>query len=386
MGVPRIKIYQLPPGYTESADTDVQFRKNDELVPFIPKRDKLTDVLASTPLIGVALVSDQPLYRLAYPFVLQTVAVVPSGVGRYYTAEGVDWNAGGNAGGGIGGGVPWKVFDGPYAPVLRDANENVLTASAYTLDSHGIRFTGNTLAETISFYALAGVDDASTRYAFVGGTFYRGANPSWNRLLVRVNDGPLQVIAMPADGVGVVDLGGIVTTPATGVVKASYAVTKLKAQQFISPYPNWIGDHIEQWPDVFVGLYDYPGDQYIDPSGNPIDPKEMPRFRDPGTYQLNFRDGTVTFPEEIDSVATPVRANYARLTGVANVTGQILGAVAGNTEYRAVSESIFPNSHNKRWTGRNDAYTPINIYVDGQKVPVISSAASNEYTLSVKMN
>ena len=138
---------------------------------------------------------------------------------------------------------------------------------------------------------------------------------------------------------------------------------------------------------MFQGLYDYPGDNYVDTGGTPVDPGTMPLFVDPGLYSVNFRDGTVTFPSAIDSAATPVRANYAYLSDVANVTNQKLTVIAGtgNLQYKADTELLFTDSHGKRWVNRNDVYTPLNVYVDGVLTPQPTSALPYD-TLDVKMS
>jgi len=270
---------------------------------------------------------------------------------------------------------------GVLAPILKDSDNNPLALSAYSFTSDGVTFTGSTIAAAIGFFAKSAIGSSIT-FALAGDTFYRGVNPTFNRLLVSKDGAEYAITTMPADGVGYITVTGVTTS-----LKATYAVTATSAKQFISEHPNWVGGHIGLWPDVFVGLYDYPGDQYTDAGGTPIEPGLVPKFRDPGTYSVNFRDGMVEFPTAIDSSATPVRANYAYLTNVANVTNQKLDAVSGsgNLAYQADTELLFTDSHGKRWCNRDDNYTPINVYVNGALTPQPTSVTPYD-TLDVKLS
>jgi hypothetical protein len=258
---------------------------------------------------------------------------------------------------------------GVFAAVVRNALNNVMDATEYAFTADGIRFTG-TAGTSIQFYKKAATG-SSDKFAFLGDTFYRGENPVWNRLLLSIDNGSWASYTRPADGVGYLQISSV-----TIGVKAVYAATTSRARQFISPNQNWIADHWNTSPDLFVGTYDYPGDNYQDGNGTPVEPGDMPLFREPGTYSLNVRDGVVEFPEFIDSVANPVRANYAYLAGVDNVTGMKLDAVTGSSNklFKAQSESLFTAAHGKRIVNRDDAFTPINVYVDGvitpQEIPI----------------
>lgn len=258
---------------------------------------------------------------------------------------------------------------GVFAAVVRNALNNVMDATEFTFTAHGVRFTA-TAGTTIQFYKKAAIGSSDT-FAFLGDTFYRGANPVWNRLLLSIDNGPWGIYTRPADGVGYLQISSVTV----GVV-ATYAVTSTRARQFISPDQNWVTEHWRMWPDAFVGTYDYPGDTYQDSNATPVEPGPMPLFRDPGTYSLNVRDGVVEFPEWIDSTANPVRANYAHLAGVDNVTGMKLDVVAGssNKKFKAATETLFTAAHGKRIVNRDDPYTPINVYVNGvlspQEIPI----------------
>ena len=374
MGVPQVKIYQLPQGYSQDADTDIQRRANDELLPLVPKLTLLSDVNGSTPLTGVVLVSKATLIPFALNSGTASVyALVESGTKPgYYVATGKTWATD----------ILFETL-GVLAPVIKSSGGVVQSITTYTVTTDGIKFVGTFPAgSTITCFLKAAIG-ATTTFAMVSGdTFYRGANATWNRLLVSKDAAEYVVTTMPTDGVGYLTVSSVATS-----LKATYAVTRAATKTFIAEDPNWIGGHTTMWPDVFVGVYDYPGDQYTNTSGTPVNPGTMPLFRDPGTYQANFRDGTIDFPEVIDSAANPVRANYAHLAGVANVTGQKLTAVTGtgNTQFKADTEALFTDSHGKRWVTRNDQYTPTNVYVDGVLTPQPQSVLPYD-DLSIKLS
>lgn len=375
MGAPKIKIYQLPEGYTEAADNDIQSRAGDELIPVVPKLGLLTQVKALAPLTPVIPVTKGDLFcfDLAGGRVTRTLTTNPAKPG-YSIPDAGAWAS-----------YLWQPV-GALAPVVKKADGVVVDPHAYVVDENGITFTTNVVGVTVELYQRATVA-SSKKFAFAGDTFYRGANFMWNRLLVSVDGGEYRVVTPPADRQGYIDAAGV--TALAGVttsLKATYAVervlndgtskTPLPATFFLDEHPNWVGGHIRMWPDVFVGEYDYPGDQYTDTNTNtPVDPHEMPRFREPGTYTLFFREGMVQFAETIDATAAEnapgVRVNASYVAGVTNVTNQKLDAVAatGNRKFRADAEAVYPASHGKRWVGRKDDYMPLNVYVDGVIAP-----------------
>lgn len=366
MSAPRIKFHQLPAGYSEDSDTDIQSNKGDELIPFAPKLGLLSDVKSSSPLTGIVPVDGESLhcFDLDGGRHTHTLTANTSKSGRWITST---WSE-----------VLWEPI-GTLAPIIKKANGDVVAASGYMINADGITFTGSDVGTTIEAYHKASASDKQT-FAFAGDTFYRGANPGWNRLLISKDNAAYAVVTPPSDGVGYITISGV----STGV-KARYAYKKTKTRWFLSDHPNWIGGHIRMWPDVFVGEEDYPGDQYEDIGGTPVEPGSMPSYREPGTYRIIFRDGMVEFPAEIDGEATPVKANYAHTANILNVTGQVLDAVEGSDgkQFQANSEALFPDSHGKRWVGRNDSYLPVNIYIDGVKAPQIQTVPVFD-TLSIK--
>ncbi len=364
-------MYELPQGYTQDADTDIQVHRADEVVPVVLKLSLLSDVKAATPLVGAVIINAADLYCFDPNYGYHTIENLmahPTKAG-VYIPESTAWAD-----------VLHQPL-GALAPIIKDSYPSTMATTTYAFTADGVTFTGSTLGDTISFFVRAAIGTKDT-FALAGDTFYRGANATFNRLLVSKDAAEYAITTQPSDGVGYITVTGVATS-----LKASYAVTTTLARQFISPNPNWVGGHIGQWPDVFQGLYDYPGDNYVDTGGTPVDPGTMPLFVDPGLYSVNFRDGTVTFPSAIDSTATPVRANYAYLSDVANVTNQKLTVIAGtgNLQYKADTELLFTDSHGKRWVNRNDVYTPLNVYVDGVLTPQPTSVLPYD-TLDVKMS
>jgi hypothetical protein len=366
MPAPLIKIYQLPEGYTQDSDSDVQFATSDELIPVVPKLSLLSDVKLKTPLTPIVPVDQQDMPCFNFAGGRQTFALVvnPSRAG-YYIATGQTWNTD----------ILWEPFGVLQVKVFDGATELVKDFDFF-VDEFGIRFDAGVTGTTCQVYMKAALGTQNT-FALVGDTLYRGTNPAWNRLLLQKNGGAWEVGTLPADGVGYITVTGVTTG-----LKAIYAATKTKAKSFVGPHINWVGGHINQWPDVFVGLYDYPGDSG-DVGGVPTNPGEMPKFREWGTYQLDFRTGMVTFPEEINSTATPVRANYAYASFISNVTGMTLDPVSGssNLRYKADTETLFTAAHNKRWVMRNNQYMPLNVYVNGDLTPVPTSVANEVLTV-----
>ena len=363
MGSPRIKIYELPSGFSEDADTDIQYHAADELLPVVPKVELLVQVKTSPALTGIVPVRPEPAPKTTgdlicfdqaggahvHPLTLNTAQP------GYFTVDdgGVAWAD-----------LLWEPI-GNLGPVFKDADSQVIPASEYTVNANGVEFSGNSLGITVTAYHKAAVGASST-FAFLGDTFYRGTNGEWNYVAIQKDGGAWTRITAPDDGVGYITVASVGTD-----VKARYAYSKAKTRWFIAEHSNWVGGHLRMWPDVFVGETDYPGDRYIDAQGAEQEPGNMPAHRDVGTYVVNFREGMVEFPAEIDGNAAPVKVNYAYLANIANVTSQVLDPVAGsnNTQYRAQSEAVFADSHGKRWVGRDDDYTPINIYVDGELTP-----------------
>ena len=341
--VPKIKMYLLQPGYSEDADNDVRSRHMDELLPVKRKPVLLAESIVLDGVIPFEQSDLQPVDVMAGR---QTFNLIPpSGEEQYAdgaTAALID------------------VWDGPLELIVYDDDDVPISHDNFAVvHGSGILFNDGfapPMAGTVSAFTES--TTPSTKWALAGSDLYDGDNTSWNNVAASVDGDPLQ---------SVTPTGGYITTASASGVVATYAIRRQVAKSFVGPQSNWVVDHMDMWPDVFVGTYDYPGDGSI-VEGVPVEPGVVPQYRNHGTYQLRARDGMVVFPEAIDSDATPVKANYAYYEGVANVTGQSLDNLAGWT-YGASSETGFPGSHGQRWVRRNSPTMPLNVYVNGVPTP-----------------
>jgi hypothetical protein len=360
MGAPKLKLYLLAPGYVQTNDTDVQYATGDELLPVIDKSGTLSSALEQ--LVGVMPVKSQPVPQFNQSGGRLSVALTAPDVnhGYWYPPSG----------------TPLTSFLqgtlGTTAFKILDVDNNLIPAANYTVIQDppgtpaGFQFVGTPpTVPTISAYALS---TTSGTYALPSDGIYTGTNPTYNKLWLSVDGAPLAIYTPQGTNNEFVT----VTGTHTSVVATMYYVST-NTRYFVGASNNWVGGHMNMWPDIFQGLIDYPGDQIIGTDGTPTDPLK-PGYLNIGTYQLDFRDGMVIFPAAIDTTQVNlwnkpqvIYSNYAHLIGIGNVTGQVLDPITGsnNTQFQAASEAVFPDSHGKRWVGHNDQYTPRNIYVQG---------------------
>jgi len=362
MGVPNIKIYQLPDGYSEDGDTDLQSRVNDELVPVTPKLAKLAYVKAASPLTGVVLVSQQALIQFDKNSGKVSHPLVASG--SKYATSGVAWAA-----------LLWEPY-GSLAPVVKKGDGTVIDPSQYTLASDGITFTGTDVGATIEAYSKSTTGPA---YALLGDTIYKGTgtNPTWNKLVIGFNGvDPIDMASMYTNGVGYVLVGGA-TTPVVG----TYAYIKPKSKTFISPNPNWIGGHMEMWPDIFVGEYDYRHMLYeITAGGNEVPiPRTLPIS---GSTQRAW--GDTFFPTAhaypMDSFGNILEANAIAMAGKSNSTND---AVALTTDKTAVYYDDKGRPTTVGWTmdGTKNYTSMLSSRVDNMVYWVIDNSQHGDYRL-----
>jgi len=375
---PKIKIYQLAQGYTEDGDTDVQLHRADELLPVVDKSTLLQDAQVMT---GVKIYEGVELYPVDLAAGEQDDDLVPplGEIQQLATGDLLDVLPV------YEGALAIRIMDGDTEIPHQNLAPPVEGQTSWTMESDGIHFHGDPPdGAKIYFHLKANLP--ATQWALPNSLLYDGNNTSFNSPLIKVDDNEYIACEPVEDPVGSGHTPVVITNPAnevlfSGACKSSYT------RYFIGEHPNWVTEHLDMWPDVFVGVIDYPGDtheQVIGGQTELVNPGELPQFRDPNTYQLRARDGMVIFPETIDSVANPVMANYAYLDDIHNVTGQVLDVIESTDglQYRADVEQAYPNSHGKRWVGRDDANTPVNIYVDGQLMPVMVPVVAE--TMGVK--
>jgi hypothetical protein len=155
----------------------------------------------------------------------------------------------------------------------------------------------------------------------------------------------------------------------------TYAYSKQVTKYFIADRENWIENHLYLNPDLFKGMYDYPGDDSEDSQHNPIHQGPIPKYLEQGdNYTIDFRRGLVTFSSEFDSETYPVFASFACAVGIRNVTDQVLASgipsPSGIFRYKALEDNVHPESIGSRWVGKNDDYirTVITVEIDNVKV------------------
>lgn len=353
MPAPFIKIYQLPPGYTEAGDSDIQQTTNDELLPVVDRSQLLPDAVTLT---GIVPYMSSPLQPVNLGAGRANYTLGPSG-GSVQTPTGIS----------IG-----NILDvRGYLGVKVYTSGNVLIDEAYwTFDEDGFHFVSGHAPSGGYVSCYQKHSTPHTSWALASNTPYEGNNPSFNTILVKVDGGALALAS-------VADVNkSYITTASASEVLATYATTKAKTKWFIGEYENWVTNHLRMNPDVFVGEIDYPGDA-TEVDDTPYEPGVLPKYRELGTYTLDARRGMVAFPEDIDSDDLTVKALYAHLDRIQNVTGQRLTVIGGTggLHFKATSETAFPGSHGKRWVRQNRETLPLNIYVNGDPVPTITSVA-----------
>lgn len=362
MSAPLIKFYRLDETYSEDGDNDIQTQQGDHLVPVRDRSQLLSDAKLLTGILPVEQEAMQPvdlgLGRQSYNL------VPPSGVTQTPV------------------GVPTQIVDvinGELAINVYQPDATLISRSDYEWDGSAFTFNDG-VPPPSGGYVSCYVEPAGnnhTAWALRGNTLYDGENSSYNKIRISIDSGPEEQVNPATAG------NSYVSTVGASGVTATYAITQTTSKWFIGAENNWVTDHLHMRPDVFVGTIDYPGDQTTI-GGIPVEPGLLPAWRDPQTYSLQARDGLVNFPEAVNSLDNPVKANYAFLVGIDNVTNQQLDDVGpSGTTYRAVSETAFPDSHGKHWVRRNSLQQPLNIYVDGVTTPQITTVTPYDQ-LSIK--
>lgn len=261
---------------------------------------------------------------------------------------------------------------GHLGPVVCDYLGDPIDDTLYTIDNAGVHFVdAGPSGATLSTYAKASLP--ATTWALRGNTLYAGGNANFNRIEIRVDGGARTLV----------DYGDLdedtsyVTTASASGTTATHTCLASLTTQYIGEFGNWVDDHMQTRPDVFVGTQDYPGDSWKDEQDITHNPGQVPSWVARDTYQLNARDGMVSFFEDVDSTASPVRAMYAYIAGAANVTGQTLDVVPDSSGkvFRAITDTLYPTSIGARWVNRDTVDMPRNFYVNGVIAPQVVSVA-----------
>lgn len=345
----------------------------DELLPYVARSQLLADAVLLHPIIPV---DEQPLIPIDYAGGTHTHDLTPSG-GSVQTPVGKTL-------------AELVLVRGTLGYVVRDSSNNPISEKHYTIEEDGIHFEDGyePAPGTIQAYYKAAVP--CQEWALDHHDLYDGDNDSFNRVLINKDDAGWEVCTTVSNG-------RLTTIASHSEILASYAYWYSRTKYYCGANNNWIDDHLRLRPDVFVGKKDYPGDATV--AGG--EPGLVPEFVERGTYTLDSRRGLVTFIagvidptdytiDEIGNVdndptkPSVVRALYAYLNGISNVTGQVLTVIAGTDgkHYKADTEAVFPDSHGKKWVYQRSPNTVVNVRVDGAEVPTIQSVALE--TLTVK--
>jgi len=278
MSTPKIKVYKLVRGYSESSDNDIQGTVNDELLPIVDKSVFPTDAYVLKP-----VVQRKETLKSLGTFVSESIG--PSG-SQTQSGSNTNW-----------------IGDGSFLPIVKDDLGVVIPSSHYT-----INYILGTITFNITPYPLNG----TVQYYLSGGTtnttWYCVNYPIYNGLNQNFQERVFSQTNLYAKSEYVVDLTtGIFVFPIA--VEAPYVEfyqSVATSVTFVSDHENWLTGHIRTNPDIFVGMEDYPGDDSVDEYGNPVHQGPIPKYVETG-YTIHYRDGSVTFGARIDTSLTIVR-------------------------------------------------------------------------------
>jgi len=368
MATPKIKVYQLPTGYSEEGDNDIQEVTNDEILPIKEKPIVPDDAY---PMTGVGFVTKGSLYPLDTTTGLVEEALSDVGGGDYQASNS---------------GLLVEVDPSShYAPKAYDQSMILIDPSGYSVNESGLFSFTTAPSGTVS--AKYWLKDTAPVTDWVGefDKWWDGNNEMFTETLFDADDSDdpyekSEYTLVPASGL--VQFNSAQNNPT-----ATYTHEQTVTRFFVADRENWVGEHMRMNPDIFKGEFDYPGDDSEDEFGSPIIQGPIPEFVEKSQYQIDFRKGLITFPEEFDSSIDEVKASYTYLVGIRNVTSQVLDQIAadpsGGYVYQAISEKVYPESHSARWVNRDNSYTPINFYVDGEITPQLTTVTPYD-TLTVK--
>lgn len=175
-----------------------------------------------------------------------------------------------------------------------------------------------------------------------------------------------------------------------------YEKTK-DAKIFVSSFPNWVTNHLNNNPDVFMGYKKYDGTSTSGTNGI------YPNYITTG-YSIIYRDGYVEFESTITqldeddvrnflstvvdlSEVTDIRpylmlvlANFAYYEGLYNVTrGEMIlcSMQGGKYAYKLVDDVFYKEISEKKWVLRNDSNFPCLFESGANYLPDIKTASNN---------
>lgn len=355
MGAPKIKIYQLDRGYSENNDNDIMSIDNDELLPVVDKPITPEDFYLLT---GVEEISNDTLIPINLIDGEQSDSLIPNG-GEFQTPSSGNTN------------ILIEPSGTSFKARLYDSNLNLLDEDAYTLTPSGVFFNSVPYPSGVTIKYWKTQNLPSQNFITVYDNIYDGSNWEFRANIIdeeSILDRDSYEIIAPSGLIKFVDSVEAPTISYTRITDVS--------KKFIGEHENWINGHMYMSPDIFRGMKDYPGDDTVDAGGNPIVQGQIPQFVEHNQYQIDFRRGVVTFPEEINSNIEPIHASYAYIVGIRNITNQELTYIGIEDDryvYKTISDKKNPESIDSMWVGRKTAHIPTNIYVDGDLKPQLKT-------------
>ena len=367
MGVPKIKLYQLERGYSEDADNDIQQILDDELIPLKDKPVIPDDFYKLT---GIKTVNGEPFAPVNFSEGKYSASLIPNNSQFQVSSYGHN-----------------DILISPsgvsFGAIVKDHNLNPVPASGYILSPSGVFFKTAPFPSGAIIEYWRTASEPTTHFVTMYDDVYDGNN--WTLRPVVFDDNQ-EVVSM--DDYQIVKPSGLIIFNNPQLLPSgTYSYKTTLTQYFVGDRENWIENHLYLSPDVFKGMYDYPGDDAQDSLGNPVVQGPIPKHVESDEYQIDFRKGMVVFNNEVDDNADPVYASYACCVGIRNATSQILTQISadpsGGYIYKAVNDKLFPESNNSMWVNKNNSYLPRNFYVDGVLKPQIKTVQPFD-TLTIK--
>jgi hypothetical protein len=361
MAAPKVKMYLLPPTYSEGGDDDVQRKDNDELMPVVPKQEALNTVKRLTgvwpadmlPCYPINIAAGRVTQNLTGGPLIYTpatnaaeVLISPSGYFRMW----VEYIWGQE--------IPSSGYVVGKTGVV--PNESLVNITFLTAPSGSVR---------LNYWKRASTPCAD--WALPASSPYLGPNSMVGKVIVYPSGSGFPSVPVAQLGTPVGASGAYIHLAANALgMRVHYWWMDPSSHYFAADDCNWVKDHLRMNPDIFVGDIDYPGDSG-ETNGVPFTQGIVPKFRDIGTYQIEHRIGYVKFPEVIDSFVNPVRANYSYHPNVRNVDGinlTVVGSSSGRKYATSGTDLVYPEAHQKPLVNRDDPRFPFNVYVNGTLV------------------
>ncbi len=180
-----------------------------------------------------------------------------------------------------------------------------------------------------------------------------------------------------------------------------YEKTRI-AKEFVSSFRNWVSDHLNNNPDIFLGFQKYEGS-----AQNPVAPSYI------GTgFSILHREGAVVFSEPIaqadlndvrnwppadasadNSVAADalkiylrkVYAKFAYYDGICDVSNGLLrefDVESGVFKYRMIDDPTYSaHAEDRRWLLRSDNKMPTTFFHQNTYLPAVNYVETGECTL-----